>query len=111
MDSRESLKNVSLGTSKINYLDPRYAHRVCAGCQAPLLTADARARSISVAWCKRHDVPIEKIYTKVLLEKFGVRARLRGGALCACVLTPFLYAASGPWRWSRTLTSELDVFQ
>ena len=26
-----------------------------------------------MAWCKKHEVPIEKIYTKVLLEKFGVR--------------------------------------
>jgi hypothetical protein len=31
-------------------------------------------RSITVAWCKNHLVPIEKIFTKVLLEKFGVRA-------------------------------------
>ena len=34
--------------------------------------------SISVAWCKKHEVPIEKIYTKVLLEKFGVRFDARG---------------------------------
>lgn len=52
MQSKESLKTVSLGTSKINYLDPR----------------------ITVAWCKKHEVPIEKIYTKVLLDKFNVRA-------------------------------------
>ncbi|RRT77942.1 hypothetical protein B296_00021060 [Ensete ventricosum] len=36
---KEDLKTVALGTSKINYLDPR----------------------ISVAWCKRHEVPIEKV--------------------------------------------------
>ena len=35
---KDALKNVSLGTSKINYNDPR----------------------ITVAWCKRHDVPIQK---------------------------------------------------
>jgi DNA topoisomerase-1 len=39
---------ISLGTSKINYLDPR----------------------ISIAWCKANDVPINKIFTKTLLEKF-----------------------------------------
>jgi DNA topoisomerase I len=41
MDKRikEDLKTVALGTSKINYLDPR----------------------ITVAWCKRHEVPIEKV--------------------------------------------------
>ncbi|GAU24961.1 hypothetical protein TSUD_311960 [Trifolium subterraneum] len=47
--TKEDLKTVALGTSKINYLDPR----------------------ITVAWCKRHEVPIEKIYTKTLLEKFA----------------------------------------
>jgi C-terminal topoisomerase domain len=36
---KEDLKTVALGTSKINYLDPR----------------------ITVAWCKRHEVPIEKV--------------------------------------------------
>ena len=38
-ETKEDLKTVALGTSKINYLDPR----------------------ITVAWCKRHDVPIEKV--------------------------------------------------
>ncbi|XP_050219344.1 DNA topoisomerase 1 alpha-like [Mercurialis annua] len=48
MKTKEDLKTVALGTSKINYLDPR----------------------ITVAWCKRHDVPIEKIFNKSLLAKF-----------------------------------------
>uniref|UniRef100_A0A7N0U3E1 DNA topoisomerase I n=2 Tax=Kalanchoe fedtschenkoi TaxID=63787 RepID=A0A7N0U3E1_KALFE len=48
-DTKEQLKTVALGTSKINYLDPR----------------------ISVAWCKRHEVPIEKIFNKSLLAKFA----------------------------------------
>ncbi|XP_042501550.1 DNA topoisomerase 1 alpha-like isoform X1 [Macadamia integrifolia] len=48
MRTKEDLKTVALGTSKINYLDPR----------------------ISVAWCKRHEVPIEKIFNKSLLAKF-----------------------------------------
>ncbi|GAA5876326.1 hypothetical protein JCM16303_007100 [Sporobolomyces ruberrimus] len=41
-------KEISLGTSKINYIDPR----------------------ISVKWCKEHDVPLNKIFSKTLLEKF-----------------------------------------
>ena len=47
--SKEELKTVALGTSKINYMDPR----------------------ISIAWCKRNEVPIEKIFNKSLLSKFG----------------------------------------
>ena len=47
--TKEDLKTVALGTSKINYLDPR----------------------ITVAWCKRHEVPIEKIFNKSLVAKFG----------------------------------------
>lgn len=45
---REAGKEVALGTSKINYLDPR----------------------ITAAWCKKHDVPIEKIFSKTLITKF-----------------------------------------
>ncbi|XP_012845487.1 PREDICTED: DNA topoisomerase 1-like [Erythranthe guttata] len=48
-ETKEDLKTVALGTSKINYLDPR----------------------ITVAWCKRHEVPIEKMFNKSLLEKFS----------------------------------------
>nr|XP_003223976.2 PREDICTED: DNA topoisomerase I, mitochondrial [Anolis carolinensis] len=46
---KEENKQIALGTSKLNYLDPR----------------------ISVAWCKRFDVPIEKIYNKTQREKFA----------------------------------------
>jgi len=46
---KEELKTVSLGTSKINYMDPR----------------------ITVAWCKAFEVPVEKMFPKALLEKFG----------------------------------------
>lgn len=42
MTIKDELKTVALGTSKINYLDPR----------------------ITVAWCKRHEVPIEKVSHK-----------------------------------------------
>uniref|UniRef100_A0A8C9SJ15 DNA topoisomerase I n=1 Tax=Scleropages formosus TaxID=113540 RepID=A0A8C9SJ15_SCLFO len=46
---REENKQIALGTSKLNYLDPR----------------------ISVAWCKNMDVPLEKIYNKTLRDKFA----------------------------------------
>ncbi|KAL9236257.1 hypothetical protein vseg_010950 [Gypsophila vaccaria] len=49
MNTKEDLKEIALGTSKINYLDPR----------------------ITVAWCKRNEVPIEKVFNKSLLAKFA----------------------------------------
>ncbi|GAA6032621.1 hypothetical protein JCM8097_004843 [Rhodosporidiobolus ruineniae] len=49
-------KEISLGTSKINYIDPR----------------------ISVAWCKANDVPIAKVFSKTLLEKFTWATHVEG---------------------------------
>merc|ERR1711918_85230 len=46
--NKDENKEVALGTSKINYMDPR----------------------ISVAWCKRNEVTIEKIFAKTLRDKF-----------------------------------------
>ncbi|KAJ8335517.1 hypothetical protein SKAU_G00388590 [Synaphobranchus kaupii] len=46
---REENKQIALGTSKLNYLDPR----------------------ISVAWCKNMEVPLEKIYNKTQRDKFA----------------------------------------
>lgn len=48
LESREELSTVALGTSKINYMDPR----------------------ITIAWCKRNDVPLEKVFNKSLISKF-----------------------------------------
>jgi DNA topoisomerase-1 len=48
LEEKTETRNVSLGTSKINYNDPR----------------------ISVAWCKRHNVPIERVFSKELRAKF-----------------------------------------
>ena len=42
------LKNISLGTSKTNYIDPR----------------------ITVAFLKKHNIPVEKIFSSTLREKF-----------------------------------------
>ncbi|XP_070574510.1 DNA topoisomerase I, mitochondrial-like [Ptychodera flava] len=45
---KEENKEIALGTSKLNYLDPR----------------------ISVAWCKKWNVPLEKIYNRTQRDKF-----------------------------------------
>merc|ERR1712223_1915526 len=45
---KEENKTIALGTSKLNYLDPR----------------------ITVASCKKFDVPLEKVYTKTHRDKF-----------------------------------------
>ena len=46
--TKDNSKTVALGTSKINYMDPR----------------------ITVAWCKATETPIEKVFNKSLLSKF-----------------------------------------
>ena len=48
LDLKQELKNLSLGTSKINYIDPR----------------------ITVSFMKKHEIPIDKIFNKSLQEKF-----------------------------------------
>jgi DNA topoisomerase-1 len=48
MEEKEENKSVSLTTSKINYMDPR----------------------ISVAFCKRVDLPIERVFAKTIRNKF-----------------------------------------
>jgi DNA topoisomerase-1 len=45
---RDENKTIALGTSKLNYLDPR----------------------ISVAWCRKQEVPIDKIFNKTQRDKF-----------------------------------------
>ncbi len=45
---RTELKDISLGTSKTNYIDPR----------------------ITVSFMKRHNIPIEKLFNKSLQDKF-----------------------------------------
>ncbi len=37
-----------MGTSKLNYMDPR----------------------ITVSWCKQNEVPIERVFTKSVRDKF-----------------------------------------
>lgn len=45
---KEDNKSVALNTSKINYMDPR----------------------ITVSWCKQKQIPIEKVFTKTVIERF-----------------------------------------
>jgi DNA topoisomerase-1 len=47
-DTKNKMKNVSLGTSKNNYIDPR----------------------IIFAFIKKFDIPPEKLFTKVLIKRF-----------------------------------------
>jgi len=47
-DMKISLKNLSLGTSKVNYIDPR----------------------VTVAFMKKYNIPIDKLFTKTLQDKF-----------------------------------------
>ena len=49
LEERERNKSIALGTSRINYMDPR----------------------ITISWCKNEEVPIEKIYQKNLQSKFA----------------------------------------
>ena len=46
---QEENKEIALGTSKLNYLDPR----------------------ITVSWCKKYEVPIEKVYNRSQRDKFA----------------------------------------
>lgn len=49
MEDKENNSTVALGTSKMNYIDPR----------------------LTVVFSKKYDVPIEKLFTKTLREKFN----------------------------------------
>jgi len=46
---KDTLKEVSTSTSKVNYIDPR----------------------ISLVWCKNNNVDIKKIFAKTMRDKFA----------------------------------------
>ncbi|CAL8144540.1 unnamed protein product [Orchesella dallaii] len=48
LDLKQQLRNYALGTSKANYIDP----------------------TLTVDWCQKYDIPIEKVYSKTQREKF-----------------------------------------
>jgi DNA topoisomerase-1 len=87
----EELKTVSLGTSKLNYLDPRitiawwggagcpYQTRIESAWNKALVTDSMMDRfqtllsnstCAATAWCKKHDVPPPIVYTRALVDKF-----------------------------------------
>jgi DNA topoisomerase-1 len=49
ISSKSSVPDFCCYLSQLNYMDPR----------------------ISVAWCKRNEVPIEKIFSKTMRDKFN----------------------------------------
>lgn len=49
LKNKEDNARVALSTSKINYMDPR----------------------ITISWCKKNDVPIEKVFPQTLRKKFA----------------------------------------
>lgn len=49
LQEKKDNAEVALGTSKINYMDPR----------------------ITISWCKRTETPIEKVFPKTLCRKFA----------------------------------------
>ncbi|KAI0244736.1 DNA topoisomerase 1 [Massospora cicadina] len=53
---KDENKTTALGTSKINYIDPR----------------------ISAAWCDRFEVPLDKIFNRTLREKFKWAMEVKG---------------------------------
>lgn len=76
LQNREDNKAVALGTSKINYMDPR----------------------ITVAWCKRNEVPIEKVFPGALRDKFvrdSSSAAMNGFSLTLTI--PPLPRVPQPW--------------
>ena len=62
MSDRDKTKDVALGTSKINYIVSWFSRgQGVSDCQDPRIT---------VAWAKKYEVPLEKLFTKALREKF-----------------------------------------
>lgn len=81
--NKDDNKEVALGTSKINYMDPR----------------------ISVAWCKRVEVPIEKIFAKTLRDK--VSQPVNGLLELVCCVGCGRLSLCLPLCWHVVLSSRL----
>jgi DNA topoisomerase I len=67
-EMRDLNKETALGTSKLNYIDPRTPAR-----------NNALTTGLSWAWSKQHGVPIEKCFTKALRQKFKWAAEVEAG--------------------------------
>ena len=57
------MKNIALGTSKINYIDPR----------------------ITIAFIKKHNIPLEKLFSKALMEKVAIAASRNSTHTTVCL--------------------------
>lgn len=80
---REENKQIALGTSKLNYLDPRISVAWCENLlrPAPLSVSAAYRKHLSDLCpllplflslrCKKWGIPVEKIYNKTQREKFA----------------------------------------
>ena len=79
---KEENKTIALGTSKLNYLDPR----------------------ISVAWCKKYDVPIEKVRQACQIQHQGCQIFI---IILSCRSTTRRRGRSsgGPSTWPDPTTS------
>lgn len=60
---KEENKEIALGTSKLNYIDPR----------------------ITYAWCRDNNVPLEKVFSKTLLDKFRWAQKIPEDWVSLCV--------------------------
>lgn len=74
MKLKDDNKTVALGTSKINYMDPR----------------------ITVAFCKKYEIPIEKLFNKV--SPYGCTPRVTRSLLVSPVTAEALRGQSAVWE-------------
>lgn len=91
-ETKEDLKTVALGTSKINYLDPR----------------------ITVAWCKRLEVPIEKVsscfqHFELVNSFFRMSFFLDNGGFLYRFSTS-LYWRNLPGQWTLIQLSDSNIY-
>lgn len=70
LTDRDEGKEISLGTSKMNYLDPRITF------VSPAAHSDPTDVIGRFAWCKKFGVPVEKFFPKTLIEKFSWAAEV-----------------------------------
>lgn len=84
---RDEGKEVSLGTSKINYLDPRITY-VPSSFARSSSVADSGPHPRSFAWCKKHGVPVNKLLSRTLVEKCVLAVRLPSSSLTSFSRSP-----------------------
>lgn len=92
---KEEGKETALSTSKLNYIDPR----------------------ISAVWCKKHNVPVEKVFSKTLRDKFQWAMEVDDDWVSWLQLIHYLYRTlTVPWCFYRNsnievISQSLDLVQ